>query len=571
MDEKIHHYEKKIIKIETEENYSYCLAKLAKLPITVKELKNTRVFQSVKRIVKKSPNSDAGIEATKLLKRWSAILAAHETMKKSHCNHTENHSQLESHHRSSSENIVEKKSSRKSLLDRSTYGDTWTASVPSKIRPLDELIGDVTQESQEQNSFDEERQEPFHESPFYENKLTPNGSDRAKSEEKEKQKREHAHRKDGKKDSKCKDKHKSEGKEKLRSIDDKQQMKNVKEKHSEEGSKKRRHDIKEVNLFVEESKPKKKKKVDSSPIQAKELRQKEYEMTEKMKTKDYEAISESMVSSEDLKASVLSSIDSVPYYAIDQPSTSYKQSAPLPPTIERKMGEKKEDKGASLEMILSQKGKIGKVFSGKKNYANQQIPSLLKLCQHVLEANLDMLEYTGGIPYDLLKNILEKATADQLLQIEQFNPYLLEDTDELWRVICHQQFRKSTPDDCETWRDVYFRCFDEREAKFASLANKLSSKAKHAAPVRQTKLAFVESAFSWSKPSPSNLRKVGTLGAAKAKQVQERSKQADVKMTATGKEGPRPRNTTGPSPVVVPRKAPLMQKTLQFMKNRFKR
>nr|CAG4635679.1 EOG090X0BTZ [Artemia franciscana] len=438
MDEKIHHYEKKIIKIETEENYSYCLAKLAKLPITVKELKNTRVFQSVKRIVKKSPNSDAGIEATKLLKRWSAILAAHETMKKSHCNHTENHSQLESHHRSSSENIVEKKSSRKSLLDRSTYGDTWTASVPSKIRPLDELIGDVTQESQEQNSFDEERQEPFHESPFYENKLTPNGSDRAKSEEKEKQKREHAHRKDGKKDSKCKDKHKSE----------------------------------EVNLFVEESKPKKKKKVDSSPIQAKELRQKEYEMTEKMKTKDYEAISESM------------------------PSTSYKQSAPLPPTIERKMGEKKEDKGASLEMILSQKGKIGKVFSGKKNYANQQIPSLLKLCQHVLEANLDMLEYTGGIPYDLLKNILEKATADQLLQIEQFNPYLLEDTDELWRVICHQQFRKSTPDDCETWRDVYFRCFDEREAKFASLANKLSSKAKHAAPVRQTKLAFVESAFS---------------------------------------------------------------------------
>lgn len=65
------------------------------------------------------------------------------------------------------------------------------------------------------------------------------------------------------------------------------------------------------------------------------------------------------------------------------------------------------------------------------------------------------MEYTGGVPYDLLKPLLEKLNADQLYVLEHYNPYLIEDTDSLWQFHCKKDFRGESRNDMESWRDLY--------------------------------------------------------------------------------------------------------------------
>lgn len=52
------------------------------------------------------------------------------------------------------------------------------------------------------------------------------------------------------------------------------------------------------------------------------------------------------------------------------------------------------------------------------------------------------LEYTGGIPFEILRPVLERATPKQLLNLEDYNHYLLEDSDVLWEVHCRRDFKK---------------------------------------------------------------------------------------------------------------------------------
>lgn len=68
------------------------------------------------------------------------------------------------------------------------------------------------------------------------------------------------------------------------------------------------------------------------------------------------------------------------------------------------------------------------------------------------------LEFTGGVPYELLRPVLERASAVQLFALENYNPYLLEDTDELWKVLCQKKFRTAVREEMETWRDLYLVC-----------------------------------------------------------------------------------------------------------------
>jgi hypothetical protein len=65
------------------------------------------------------------------------------------------------------------------------------------------------------------------------------------------------------------------------------------------------------------------------------------------------------------------------------------------------------------------------------------------------------LEYTGGVPYDLLKPVLQHATPDQLFTLEHHNPYLIEDTGELWQFHCQREFRTKQRQDMETAREMY--------------------------------------------------------------------------------------------------------------------
>lgn len=65
------------------------------------------------------------------------------------------------------------------------------------------------------------------------------------------------------------------------------------------------------------------------------------------------------------------------------------------------------------------------------------------------------LEFTGGVPFDIIKPVLERATADQLFMLEHYNPYLVEDTDKLWQYHCNREFRNKQREEMETWREMY--------------------------------------------------------------------------------------------------------------------
>lgn len=61
----------------------------------------------------------------------------------------------------------------------------------------------------------------------------------------------------------------------------------------------------------------------------------------------------------------------------------------------------------------------------------------------------------GGVPYDILKPVLERCTAEQLYQLEHYNPYLMEETGPHWQFHCNRDFRGQKLQEYETWRELY--------------------------------------------------------------------------------------------------------------------
>lgn len=56
-----------------------------------------------------------------------------------------------------------------------------------------------------------------------------------------------------------------------------------------------------------------------------------------------------------------------------------------------------------------------------------------------------------------------------------------------------QEFRNEKREEMETWRDMYMRCLDERDARLKALTANIKQSQDKSLPVRQTKLAYVDS------------------------------------------------------------------------------
>ncbi|XP_058812639.1 transcription elongation factor B polypeptide 3 [Topomyia yanbarensis] len=153
-----------------------------------------------------------------------------------------------------------------------------------------------------------------------------------------------------------------------------------------------------------------------------------------------------------------------------------------------------------------------KVYSGVKN-SKEGVPKLFDLCIRLLQENIDLIDSFGGIPFDLLKPVIERATPQQLFNLEHFNPYLMEDTDTLWELQCKRTFRsqKRKEEECESWREMYIRCSEERDAKLKSLTQNIKQSIEEKkAPVRKTQLAYVDSAVKPPRNVLSKQVKYGT-------------------------------------------------------------
>lgn len=221
------------------------------------------------------------------------------------------------------------------------------------------------------------------------------------------------------------------------------------------------------------------------------------------------------------------------------------------------------------------------MYSGNKAIYTK-VPTLFDICSRVLQDNLDALEYTGGVPYTILKHILERANPNQLYQLEFHNPYLIEDTDELWQLHCQKEFRNEKREEMETWRDMYMRCLDERDARLKALTANIKQSQDKSLPVRQTKLAYVDSVVKPPRNIARKQAKNGMLVDFKrpAQTPTERLSQLAKAGEASKVSVPNPgraaaerggSSSSHSSSNLKPKKAPLMAKTLSLLKNRFGR
>lgn len=65
------------------------------------------------------------------------------------------------------------------------------------------------------------------------------------------------------------------------------------------------------------------------------------------------------------------------------------------------------------------------------------------------------LEYTGGVPFEVLRPVLERATPQQLFVFEDYNPYLMEDSDVLWQFHVSRNYRTQKRHENESWREMF--------------------------------------------------------------------------------------------------------------------
>ncbi|XP_051838285.1 elongin-A-like [Antechinus flavipes] len=154
------------------------------------------------------------------------------------------------------------------------------------------------------------------------------------------------------------------------------------------------------------------------------------------------------------------------------------------------------------------------VYSGSKCAYLRKMISLKEQCIRVLSNNIDSIYEVGSVPYSVLEPVLERCTPEQLYRIEECNHVLTEETDQLWKIHCHRDFKRETPEEFESWREMYLRLLDAREQRLLLLTKNIRAAHANRLKSRQVKMAFVNSV---AKP-PRDVRRwqeqFGTGGAA---------------------------------------------------------
>jgi len=246
-----------------------------------------------------------------------------------------------------------------------------------------------------------------------------------------------------------------------------------------------------------------------------------------------------------------------------------REPVPPPQAPPRKNGTAEDDE-ASLSMVLANKNKKREaMWSGTKRRGFfGDVPRLFDQCIQVLKEHVDEIDEVGSLPFDILEPVLIQACPKTLMHIEDCNPYLMEDTAELWEKFVKKTFRNKQREEMESWREMYERCEIEREAKLDQLKGRVKQIYKDEDQKHlKTKMAYVDVA----PKAPMRVRNA---------QVKHGTALPVGHSLTAG--GPRPRNQLG-DPTAgavraglsmaarVPRKAPLMSKTMKLMKSLYKR
>lgn len=234
------------------------------------------------------------------------------------------------------------------------------------------------------------------------------------------------------------------------------------------------------------------------------------------------------------------------------------------------------------------------VYSGSKTAYLPKMMSLYDQCIRVLQNNIDSIDEVGGVPFEILEPVLERCTPEQLYRIEQCNQCFMEDSDELWMRHCQRDFKRESPQEYESWREMYLRLHDEREERLRMLTQNISSAHANKPKGRQVKMAFVNSV---AKPPRDVRRRQEKFGTTSTSTASSTAAAAPIKIRPAASyslhsaEPPGSSSSSQLSPPQTSRSsgssgggahtsrdkpqgkkvAPMMAKTIKAFKNRFSR
>ncbi|XP_028843885.1 elongin A, like [Denticeps clupeoides] len=218
------------------------------------------------------------------------------------------------------------------------------------------------------------------------------------------------------------------------------------------------------------------------------------------------------------------------------------------------------------------------VYSGAKIAYLPSMMSLYQQCIRALQNNIDLLYDIGGVPFDILKPVLERCTPEQLLRIEECNPVFIGETDDLWAKHCKKDFRNSQLQEYESWREMYLRLFEEREKKLKRLTKTIVSAHSGKPKGRQVKLAFIHSAAKPPRSVRIQQEIHGTAGPVLQHHPLDKPgyKCQESRGKPSYNESPRPGSNTSNSnqaqdPRKIKRVAPMMAKSLKAFKKQLGR
>ncbi|XP_078480678.1 LOW QUALITY PROTEIN: elongin-A-like [Lampetra planeri] len=236
------------------------------------------------------------------------------------------------------------------------------------------------------------------------------------------------------------------------------------------------------------------------------------------------------------------------------------------------------------------------VYSGSKTSYLPRMMTLYEQCIRVLQNNIDSIAEVGGVPFEILEPVLERCTPEQLYRIEQSNQWFTEDSDELWMRHCQRDFKRESPQEYESWREMYLRLHDEREARLRMLTQNISSAHANKPKGRQVKMAFVNSVAKPPRDVRRRQERFGTTdgsstastAAAAPHQVSGTLgiKSRNSSSSSSSHQNPPPSVSRSSAPFVggaaagghaardkpqVKKIAPMMAKTIKAFKNRFSR
>ncbi|XP_034456745.1 elongin-A isoform X3 [Hippoglossus hippoglossus] len=156
------------------------------------------------------------------------------------------------------------------------------------------------------------------------------------------------------------------------------------------------------------------------------------------------------------------------------------------------------------------------VYSGSKTAYLPKMMTLYEQCIRVLQNNIDSIAEVGGVPFDILEPVLERCTPEQLYRIEQSNQCFTEDSDELWMRHCQRDFKRASPQEYESWRELYLRLHDEREERLRMLTQNITSAHANKPKGRQVKMAFVNSVAKPPRDVRRRQERFGTTSGSSA-------------------------------------------------------